>query len=164
MYQTKFKKKTLFFIWIISCKKCMFTTKKTNNFYSKILHYSHLSKLTETLNFLFSSPANCTFGSLLIFLSYAPPTLLLFALLLLALFWWIMLRLFCDGYGGRSGGTELCWLLCDDDLDLFASDSIGGNVQTSPLRWNPFWCERRRKKKKKAKMNRRWAKKGDKGN
>lgn len=105
---------------------------------------THLSKLTETLNFLFSSPANWAFGSLLMFLSYTPTfALLLFALLLLALFWWIMLRLFCDGYGGRRG-TEPCWLLCDDDLDLFASGSIGGNVQTSPLKWNPFDVRKRR--------------------
>lgn len=104
---------------------------------------THLSKLTDTLNFLFSSPANWAFGSLLMFLSYTPTfALLLFALLLLALFWWIMLRLFCDGYGGRRG-TEPCWLLCDDDLDLFASGSIGGNVQTSPLKWNPFDVRKR---------------------
>lgn len=47
---------------------------------------THLSKLTETLNFLFSSPANCTFGSPLLPppppRSYTPTL----ALLLLALF------------------------------------------------------------------------------
>lgn len=65
-----------------------------------------------------------------------------------------MLRLFCDGYGGRSG-TECP---CDDDgdLDLLASDSIGGKVQTSPLRWNPFDVDGWKKKGKSGQAESGW--------